>query len=192
MKTLLLALLLGSAAEPPAAPASASFVPQDPAARLAVQREAMKALAFMDGAWRGRAQTDRLPAGFIHTERAGPLLDGAVKLIEGRSYDESGATRFNAFAIISYDPGRSAYIMHSYAMGYVGDFPLTVRPDGYSWTQPAGPGAVIRYTATVNGGEWREVGERSSDGAPPQQIFEMVVRRVGATLWPGAGAVGPR
>ncbi|HEU0098904.1 MAG TPA: DUF1579 domain-containing protein [Allosphingosinicella sp.] len=193
-KTLLAALLLGSAAaaQPPAPPPAASFVPHDPAARLAAQREAMKALAFMDGAWRGRAETDAMPAGFVHTERAGPLLDGAVRLVEGRSYDEKGATRFNAFAVISYDPARRAYAMRSYAMGYAGDFPLTVRPDGYSWTQPAGPGAVIHYIATVNGDEWREVGERRAEGQPPRKVFEMRVRRIGATEWPGAGAVGAR
>jgi len=194
MKTLLLTLLLGSAAaaQPPAPPSAASFVPHDPAARLAAQREAMKALAFMDGAWRGRARTDAMPAGFIHTERVGPLLDGTVRLVEGRSYDEKGTTRFNAFAIISYDPARRAYSMRSYAMGYAGDFPLTVRPDGYSWTQPAGPGAVIHYTATVTGTEWSEVGERSAGSEPPRKVFEMRVRRVGATAWPQVGAVGPR
>lgn len=192
MKTLMLALLLAAAPEPPAAPSTASFVPQDPAIRLAAQREAMKALDFMDGAWRGRAQTDRLPAGFIHTERSGTLLDGTVRLIEGRSYDEAGGTRFNAFATISYDPVRRVYVMHSHATGYVGDFPLTVRPDGYSWSQPAGPGAEIRYEARVTGSEWREVGQRIVDGAPPQKVFEMTVRRIGPTRWPKDGAVGPR
>ncbi|MET1112266.1 MAG: hypothetical protein ABWX67_12135 [Allosphingosinicella sp.] len=106
MKTLLLALLLGAAAEPPAAPSAASFAPQDPAARIAAQREAMKPLAFMDGAWRGRAETDRHPEGFTHTERVGTLLDGTIRLVEGRSYDDKGGTRFNAFAVISYDPAR--------------------------------------------------------------------------------------
>lgn len=192
MTTLMLALLLASAPAEPASPPAASFVPGDPAARLAAQREAMKALAFMDGAWRGRAQTDRLPAGFVHTERAGPLLDGAVRLVEGRSYDEKGDTRFNAFAIISYDPARKTYAMRSYAMGYAGDFPLAVRPDGYSWTQPAGPGAEIRYTATVKGDEWVETGERVVNGGAPQKVFEMRVRRVGSTQWPQQGAVGAR
>lgn len=192
MKTLLLALLLASAAEPAPSPAAAPSGPWDPAARLAAQREAMKALDFLDGAWRGRGQTDRFPAGFIHTERVGPLLDGTVKVVEGRSYDESGATRFNAFGIISYDPVRRAFVMHSYAMGFAGDFPLEVRPDGYSWTQPAGGGAVIRYSATVKGAEWRETGERAVEGQPPQKVFEMLVRRLGPTAWPQEGAVGPR
>jgi hypothetical protein len=114
MKMLLLALLLAAPAEPASPPAAAPAGPWDPAARIAAQREAMKALAFMDGAWRGRAETEQLPSGFTHTERSGPMLDGSVRLIEGRSYDEKGATRFNAFAIISYDPARRVYTMHSY------------------------------------------------------------------------------
>ena len=189
MKTLLLALLFAAAPAEPASPPAPAW---DPASRLAAQREAMKALAFMDGAWRGQAQTDRFPAGFVHTERSGTLLDGTLRIVEGRSYAESGATRFNAFGVISYDPARRAYSMRSYAMGFAGDFPLEVRPDGYSWTQPAGGGAVVHYVATVKGTEWREVGERRAEGAPPQKVFEMLVRRVGPTTWPQAGAVGPR
>ncbi|HET9639926.1 MAG TPA: DUF1579 domain-containing protein [Allosphingosinicella sp.] len=192
MKTLLLTLLLAAPAEPAAPPTAAPAGAWDPAARLAAQREAMKPLAFMDGAWRGRAETDRHPEGFTHTERVGPLLDGTIRLVEGRSYDEKGGTRFNAFAVISYDPARRAYMMHSHAMGFVGDFPLTVRPDGYSWTQPAGPGASINYVATVSGDEWREVGERVAKGAAPQKVFEMRLKRIGRSPWPQDGAVGQR
>jgi hypothetical protein len=82
--------------------------------------------------------------------------------------------------------------MHSHAMGFVGDFPLEVRPDGYSWTQPAGPGASIHYTATVGNGEWHEVGERVAGDSAPVKTFEMRLRRVGPTRWPQDGAVGPR
>ncbi len=191
MKTLpLLAALLGSAAA--AQPAGAPAAAWDPAARLSAQREAMKPLAFMDGVWRGQAETDRHPRGFTHTERVGTLLDGTIRLVEGRSYDDKGGTQFNAFAVISYDPARRAYTMHSYAMGYVGDFPLAVRPDGYSWTQPAGPGASINYSATVSGDAWREVGERVANGGTPQKVFEMRLKRVGRSTWPQERAVGQR
>jgi hypothetical protein len=189
MKTMTLAIAAALFAAPAAAQPSG---PWDPATRLAAQREAMKALAFMDGAWRGHAETDRHPAGFTHTERVGTLLDGTIRLVEGRSYDESGGTQFNAFAAISYDPARKAYIMHSYAMGFAGDFPLAVRPDGYSWAQPAGPGAEIRYTATVADGEWVETGERVANGEAPVKVFEMKLHRLGATDWPQVGAVGAR
>ena len=166
--------------------------PWDPASRIAAQREAMRALSFMDGEWRGRAEVDGGRRSVVHTERAGPMLDGSVRVVEGRSYDESGGTPFNALGIISYDPMRRAYSMHSYAMGYAGDFPLEVRPDGYSWTQPMGPGSSIRYTATVRDGEWHEVGERVTEGGAPVRTFEMRLRRIGDSAWPGAGAVPAR
>jgi hypothetical protein len=82
--------------------------------------------------------------------------------------------------------------MRSYAMGHAGDYRLIVRPDGFGWSHPAGPGATMRYTATVRDGEWHEIGERVTDGAPPSRVFEMRLRRIGASEWPEAGAVAPR
>lgn len=202
MKTIvptLLAAALAAAPAPgqetaPPAPTRSQAVsgPWDPAARLAAEREAMQALAFLDGTWRGTATVQQSPNALTHTERAGLMLGGTVRVVEGHSYGANGETAFNAFGIISYDPVRRTYSMHSYAMGYAGDFPLTVRPDGYSWAQPAGPGGPVHYTATFRGDEWVEIGERAVDGAPPVRTFEMRLRRIGPTEWPGAGAVPPR
>lgn len=174
-----------------AAPAFAQ-APPDPAPLIAAQREAMAPLAIMDGIWRGTAWT-LTPGGrhdVVHTERVGPFLGGSVKVVEGRSYRPDGSIGFNAFATISYDPQRKAYLMHSYAMGRAGDFALDVRPDGYVWQVPAGPGAIIRYTATIGDGTWREVGDRIVGNSPPMRIFEMNLKRVGDTDWP-AGAPVP-
>src|SRR6478752_3775682 len=122
----------------------------DPAVAIAAQREAMAPLAYMDGVWRGPASTT-LPSGEKHaitqTERIGPFLDGSVKVIEGRGYDASGAVTFNALGIISYDPARKAYAMRSYALGRAGDFPVTLREDGYTWEIPQPRGKIL-YTAT--------------------------------------------
>lgn len=198
MKTLILALSLSAtaaAAQPadaPITPEAAAAGPWDPAARLAAQREAMKALAFLDGEWRGTARAEEAAGEMRHTERVGTLLDGTIRLVEGRAYDSAGKTQFNAFAIISYDPVRRAYSMRSHAMGFAGDYPLTIRPDGFSWSHPAGPGAVVRYTATVKNGEWHEVGEWVAGNAAPVRTVELRVRRTGAGGWPQAGAVAPR
>lgn len=78
----------------------------DPAAAIAVQREAMTRLARLDGTWRGTAWTIT-PTGrhqVVHTERIGTMLNGSLRVIEGRSYNEDGSVGFNAFAVISYDP----------------------------------------------------------------------------------------
>lgn len=183
-------------AAPPAIPAlaqspppTAAAGPWAPDARAAAQREAMKALAFMDGEWRGPARFGEHP--MTQTERVGPLLDGAVKLVEGRGYDAAGKTVFNVFAVISYDPVKRTYSMRSYAEGYAGDFPLTVRKDGWSWSQPMGPGATLNYTASFTPDGWREVGERVAGDAQPVRMFEMTLKRVGNGAWPGAGAVKP-
>ena len=165
----------------------------DPQA-MAAQKEAMKALAMMDGVWRGPAWTI-LPSGEKHnitqTERIGPFLDGAVKVIEGRGYDADGSVAFNAFGTISYDAAKKAYTLHSYALGRVGDFNLTPNAEGYVWEIPAGP-MTIRYTCTIKNGEWLEVGDRIAPGQEPVRFFEMTLKRIGDTDWPAGGHIPPR
>lgn len=166
----------------------------DSQAVLAAQRKALARLAFMDGVWRGPAWTI-LPSGEKHsvtqTERIGPFLDGAVKVIEGRGYDESGKVTFNAFGTVSYNPDTDRFTLHSYALGSVGDFTLTPSPDGYVWEIPAGP-VTIRYTAVIKDGSWKEVGDRIAPGKEPARFFEMNLKRVGDSDWPAAGAISPK
>lgn len=166
----------------------------DPAQVIAAQQEAMVRLSFMDGVWQGPAWT-MLPSGDKHaitqTERIGPFLDGSVKVIEGRGYDQDGRSTFNAFGTISYDPTTRAYTLHSYAQGHVGDFVLTPTADGFTWEIPAGA-MTIRYSATIKDGAWREFGDRVLPGKEPIRFFEMNLKRMGDTTWPAAGAIGPK
>jgi hypothetical protein len=151
----------------------------------------MVPLAWMDGVWRGSAWTV-LPSGekrsITQTERIGPLLDGSIKVVEGRGYEADGRVGFNAFGIISYNPDTHAYALHSHALGMVGDFALRLTSDGYVWEIPAGP-TTIRYTAVITNGAWREVGDRLVPGQDPVRFFEMNLTRVGDTTWPAAGTV---
>lgn len=167
----------------------------DPAALIAAQREAMQALAAMDGNWRGTA-THHMPGGqtvqVVQTERVGPMLDGSIKVIEGRGYDAGGKTSFNAFGIISYNPANRSYSLHSHAMGRTGDFELTPTATGFVWKVPAGPTMTIRYTATIQDGTWVEIGERIVPDKEPVPFFEMTLKRLGNSDWPAAGAVEPR
>jgi hypothetical protein len=162
----------------------------DPATLIAAEREAMKSLAMMDGVWRGPAWTI-LPSGkhnITQTERIGPFLDGSIKVIEGRGYNEDGSVGFNAFGIIFYDPATRVYTLHSHAQGQVGDFVIKPTADGYTWEIPAGP-MTIRYTAVIKDGTLREVGDRIVPGKEPVRFFEMNLKRVGDTDWPAAGAI---
>jgi hypothetical protein len=166
----------------------------DPAALAAAQREAMSRLAFMDGQWRGPAWI-LLPSGEKHnltqTERVGPFLGGAVRVIEGRGYEADGSIGFNALAVVSYDPAKQAFSLRSYAMGQAGDYVLTPTADGFTWEIPAGP-MTIRYTAVIKNGEWKEVGDRIPPNGNPVRFFEMTLKRVGDTDWPAGGAVPPK
>ena len=166
----------------------------DPEVLLKAQREAMKPLQFMNGAWRGPAWA-LLPSGEKHTmtqtERVGPFLDGSVKVVEGKGYDADGKVAFNAFATIYFNPGSRGYTMHSYAQGNVGDFKFTPSPDGFIWEIPAGP-MTIRYTAVIKDGTWHEFGERIVTGKDPVRIFEMTLKRIGDSNWPAVGAISPK
>lgn len=182
---MLLALLLS-------APVSAQ-APDSTA--IGAQREAMKALAMMDGVWRGPASV-MLPSGdwktITQTERIGSFLGGTLKVVEGRGYDAAGAVTFNAFGVISYDPATTSYSMRSYALGRKGDFALKLTPDGYMWEIPAGPSAIIRYTAVIKDNKYHEYGERIAGGGAPVKVFDMMLERVGDSDWPEAGAIKPR
>ena len=166
----------------------------DPVALMKAQREAMATFAFMDGVWRGAASSLR-PDGtrfeLTQTERVGPLLDGTIRLVEGRGYAPDGSTVFNALGIISYNVSTKAFSMRSYAMGFVGDYAVKRTDDGFAWEIPAGP-MTIRYVAVVKDGTWTEVGDRIAPGRDPVRFFEMKLQRVGDSEWPGAGAIAPR
>jgi hypothetical protein len=152
----------------------------------------MLKLSIIDG-WRGTAWTScpREKHTITQTERIGPFLDGAVKVIEGRGYEADGSASFNALGIISYDPARQAYSMRSYAQGMAGDFAVTVTENGFSWEIPAGP-MTIRYMAVIHGSDWTETGFRVLPGQEPAQFFEMNLKRLGNSTWPAAGAVSPK
>ena len=164
----------------------------DPRAAIAAQSEAMKALAPMDGTWRGPAWT-LLPDGskrtITQTERIGPFLGGSIKVIEGRGYEADGRVGFNAFGIVSFDPATKRYSLRSYALGYAGDFKFMPTPEGYDWEVPAGPNAIIKYSATIKDGTLREVGDRHTPDRPPLRIFEMELKRIGDSSWPAGDAV---
>lgn len=163
----------------------------DPAAAIAAQKEAMARFSFMDGEWRGSAWT-LLPTGekveITQTERAGPFLDGAVRVVEGRGYEADGSVGFNALGILSFDLATKSYKLRSYAQGRSGDFDVTPDESGFTWTIPAGP-ATIRYTATVKDGTWTEVGDHLAPGRDPVRFFEMNLVRIGDSDWPAADPV---
>lgn len=179
------AALLASMAPVSAQPMS------DPAPLIAAQKAALEKFARMDGVWRGPAWT-LLASGDKHqitqTERIGPFLDGAVKVIEGRGYEADGRVSFNAFGVIAYNTETKTFRLRSHAQGRYGDYAIVPTEDGYTWEIPAGP-MIIRYTATIKDGVLKEVGDRIVPGKDPVRFFEMTLTRLGNSDWPAAGAV---
>lgn len=167
---------------------------EDPARKIAAQAEAMKRFSRMDGTWRGDAW-QLTPAGqrvtMTQTERVGPMLDGSIRVIEGRGYLADDVVGFNAFAVISYDTDSRSYEMRSYAQGRRGDFTIEPTDDGFVWTIEAGP-ARIRYTAVIKDDKWSEIGERIDPGGKAFRFFEMNLERIGDTEWPAGGVVAPK
>lgn len=181
----------------PALPAaSAAVLPVTSTPELGA---ALEKLSFLRGTWAGTATGTRRDGStfqITQTERAGPMLGGDVLAIEGRGYESDGRTSYNAFAIVSYDPAQARYEIRAYAKkgsgeGSAGTFPLEVTPDGYVWETPAGPNAKMRFTATVHGDTWREIGEYVAADGTRRQSFEMNLRRRGDTDWPLGSPVTP-
>ncbi len=163
-------------------------------AAIEMQKAKLTALSAMDGTWRGTAwmiteSGERID--MTQTERVGPMLDGAIKTVEGRGYNSKDEVVFHAFAVIAFDAAKNQVAMRSYAQGRQGDFVVNITGDGFTWEIPAGP-AKIRYTAVVKDGNWHEVGERLIPGRDPMRFFEMTLKRVGDTTWPAEGAIAPR
>lgn len=167
----------------------------DAEATMSAQREAMKALAMLDGEWRGPAQSLRNDGGWhpmVQTERVGTTLDGTVRVLEGRGFEASGELSFTAFAVISYDPTAKDYTMRSYSGGRVGDFPIVPTATGFTWEIQAGPEMKIAYEAIIKDGVWTETGTRIPKTGKPVKFIEFSVTRTGDSAWPAAGALSPK
>lgn len=157
---------------------------------IAAQKQAMKKLDWMHGVWRGPAATQRQQGEHkvTQTERIGSFLDGTLTVMEGKGYNADGSVGFNALGVVSYDAQTKSYWLTSWALGRGGKFPMTVTDNGYVWEIPAG-GMTIRYTATLAGGTWTEVGDYIAPGQPARRFFQMVLKRVGDSDWPAAGGI---
>jgi hypothetical protein len=171
IRTLALSLCLAIA------PAFADGPPKAP--DQALQASKMEAFSILEGAWKGEGWTYTQEGRFEfqQTEEVTPMLQGKIFAVHGTGRGKGAAADappvFEALGLISFDERKGAYFMRSYANGYVGDFEIVPRPDGFSWT--AGP---VRYDATVANGVWTETGWRKDAAGKEVQFFEMTVRRI--------------
>lgn len=156
------------------------------------QNASMQRLDLLKGTWVGEAKgmgPDGKPYVVRQTERVGPMLNGDVLVIEGRGYRSDGTLAFNALGTVSADAKTGAYEFRAYAQGRSGTYRMEAIPNGVMWEIAAGPQATVRYTITIEGGVWHEVGEYLAKDKEPRQIMEMTLKRTGDTDWPAAQPV---
>jgi hypothetical protein len=189
-----------------AAAASATTV-REPSKRVQDQQEAMKALAFLDGEWRGTAKTVRKTGtvSMTQTVRSGAMLDGAMRMLEVRSYEADGRLSFDALRIISYNADRKTYEMRSYQNGSVRDYEVSATASGLTWQIESGGKVSTRYEIAVKNGVWTETATRMSSSSragakagpnsaadKPETYLSISVKRQRPTTWPAAGALGAK
>jgi hypothetical protein len=152
----------------------------------AANREAMKKLEILVGKWTGEATIQTGKGESIKVKQSEDVqfkLGGVVLLIEGtgagkkKDTDAEGVV-FSALATVGYDVEAKKYQMRAYRLeGQSVDVELTVTENGFVWEMT--PGKVrVRYTATVKGDTWTEIGEVSQDGKTWNKVLEMNLKRV--------------
>jgi hypothetical protein len=147
---------------------------------VAAQRDAMKKLSFLVGAWSGPASIRRGPGEALkitQSEQIEMKMDGLVMVIEGTGRGADGKAGFRAFATISYDDETSTYHFRAYNDGHYLDTELKVSASGFEWGYAAGPLKVTNRMKVTEAGEWQEVTESTFGSAPPQRSVEMLLKR---------------
>jgi len=141
----------------------------------------MSEAAHLLGIWvgSGEALVQGTLRSFTQTETVTPHLDGELLTIEGVGHDPDDATRRThlAFAVLSYDVEQQRYQWRAYSAGHWADTELRLTPQGFSWTLATRPGLVTRYTASIDGDLWEEVGQKSQNSAPWSTIMTMRLHR---------------
>lgn len=142
---------------------------------------AISKAAFLIGRWAGDGEFRNAMGShrFTQTETVNAHLGGELLAIEGAGWDrEHPAKRTHAaMAVMSYDPELERYLWRAYSAGQWTDTELHLLPQGFSWALAPAPRVVIRYTATIDGDTWEEIGEIAQDGEPWSTIMSMRLRR---------------
>ena len=148
----------------------------------AVNKEKMSVFSPWVGNWKGEGSVQMGPGGPRKSnvdEKIELKLDGTILVVEGVGTNE-GAIVHHAFGIISYDPMSSQYKFKTYVKeGRTADAWFNILGDNkYQWGFDVPNGGKIRYSITIDGAKWNEVGEFSRDGSTYMKTFEMNLTKV--------------
>ena len=161
-----------------AMPAAAQ--PTDNAAAAVSYSERMTPLANLVGEWRGSGWIlgpNGARTTFTSNESVTRRLSGNALLVEGRHHGPGGQLVHDALGMVVWDQRTNGYRMRTQlASGVGGDFPLEVRPGGFTWRIDT-PGGRIEYTAEFTAATWTERGRRIGADGQGTDFFEMTLQR---------------
>ena len=150
-----------------------------------VQR-AIEKLSFLEGRWQGEGTLIFGPgrsATAQVSEKATFRLKRTLFMLEGSGTavfpDGSKRSVHDAIGLISFDAESGKYMFRTYrAGGETLDPSIEVTDDGIVWSFTQGE-RLIRFTASVRGNVWTEIGEAShDDGKTFHRFFSMKLRKV--------------
>lgn len=174
-----------------AADPAAAQAPPNPeaaaAARFEAQRAAMARLDMLHGVYRGTSvayDPGEPPKRGTVLHKVGPFIGGAIKVMEGRSYDEAGKLKFNGMMVLFHDTASGEYRTRSFTMGGGGETKMTLTDDGYYFEIPMSAGAVRRVNIIVAPGKWGERVEIRRPGQEPFVTLTMDLTKVSDADWP--------
>lgn len=140
-------------------------------------RKEMSKCSFLAGEWQGEAWVigaDGKRSTSSVSESISFDLDSTVIALRGVGMS-GGVKVHDALGVLYYDPFQQAYKMNSWlSKGLNTAASVELLGEGkLKWWFGAGPSRTIRYTITIQGDQWNEIGEMSTDGENWFQILEM-------------------
>jgi len=157
-----------------------------PSPELGQQKEAMEAVQFLVGEWKGSGWIDmgQGRSEFVASEVVESRLNRLALLVEGRHIVEPNGSPnpivvHHALAMLTYDPAAGMYRFNSQvARGGTGMYEGSVEDGAFIWRMEAG-GGQVRYRIRLDEeGRWDEVGEYSADGANWSPFFGMTLEKI--------------
>jgi hypothetical protein len=146
-----------------------------------VDKEVSRALAdlyFMQGVWKGTGwiQTGGKKQPFRETETVTLKLSGSAMQIEayGTALGDSSTIINDALGIVSYNQANKNYTLRIFQSdgSFVEADARILKPFTFEWKLKISAG-YIKYVITVEAGNWKEYGYRSTDNKNWTQTFEM-------------------
>lgn len=144
--------------------------------------DAMQKISFLTGNWKGTGWIQMEPQkyAFNQTEAITAKVNGTLIQIDGQGKNQLNpdVIIFQTFAVISFDPKDSKYLMKAYGGDGVQVDASAKLIDGHTfqWIFSNPMAGQIQFTITVQNNKWKEVGEISRDnGTTWNKYFEMTL-----------------